>query len=242
MENVIQSWVEERGKLHFTLIDPEKQKPEEALESAVFAEKYGSDAIMVGGSTVDGVAVDETCRILKEGVSIPIILFPSSAKGVSKHADYLFFMSLLNSRDPQFIIGEQVKAAPHIPQIGLKTIPMGYIVISTSSSPTAVEVVGKVDRISESDSQKAVSYALTAQYLGMHCVYLEAGSGAEKPVSDAMINSVKKSISVPLIVGGGICNPQTAKQKVDAGADVIVTGNIAEEDRSVLSSIIKTVK
>jgi len=242
MENVIARWVESKGALHFTLIDPEKQKPTEALKLASYAQDHGSNAVMVGGSTVSGAIVDETVESLKEVLRIPIILFPSGAAGVSPHADYLFFMSLLNSRDPRFLVGEQVKAAPLLSKIGVKPIPMGYIVVSTSRKSTTVEVVGKVDRIGEKDSKKAVAYALTAQYFGMHCVYLEAGSGADKPVPDKLIREVKDALSIPLIVGGGIRDPKTAKQKVAAGADVIVTGTIAEDDPKKLAEIIKAVK
>lgn len=242
MENVIAKWVESKGTLHFTLIDPEKQKPTEALKLASFAQKCGSDAIMVGGSTVWGAVVDETVESLKEVLSIPVILFPSGAGGVCRHADYIFFMSLLNSRDSRFLVGEQVKAAPFLSKIGVKPIPMGYIVVSTSRKPTAVEVVGKVDRIGEKDAEKAVAYALTAQYFGMHCVYLEAGSGADKSVPDKLIREVKDELNIPLIVGGGIRDPKTARAKVKAGADVIVTGTIAEKDPEKLGDIIKAVK
>jgi phosphoglycerol geranylgeranyltransferase len=242
MENVIAKWVKSKGKLHFTLIDPEKQKPTEAMKLASFAQKCGSDAIMVGGSTVSGEIVDETVVGLKEVLSIPVILFPSGAEGVSPHADYLFFMSLLNSRDPRFLVGEQAKAAPSLRKLKVKPIPMGYVVVSTSKKPTAVEVVGKVDRIREKDSKKAVAYALTAQYFGMHCVYLEAGSGADKPVPDKLVREVKDALNIPLIVGGGIRDAHTAAKKVKAGADVIVTGTIVERDPETNRKIIEAVK
>ncbi|MFH1788573.1 MAG: geranylgeranylglyceryl/heptaprenylglyceryl phosphate synthase, partial [Candidatus Altiarchaeota archaeon] len=238
MENTILKWVNSKGSLHFTLIDPEKQKPTEALKLAAIAQKSGSDAIMVGGSTIAGKIVDDTVEALTDVLQIPVILFPSGAGGFSRHADYLFFMSLLNSKDPRFLAGEQVKAAPIIAKTKVKTIPVGYIVVSTSRKPTAVERVGKVDRIKEKDTDKAVAYALTAQYYGMHCVYLEAGSGAEKPVPDKMVAAVKKAIDIPLIVGGGIRDPKTARKKIVAGADVIVTGTIAEKNVNALAKII----
>lgn len=242
MENVIQRWVCEKGPMHFTLIDPEKQKPTEALRLASFAQDRGSNAIMVGGSTVGGGIVDETVEALKDVLSIPIILFPSGASGVSRRADYIFFMSLLNSQDPRYLVGEQVEAAPYLKESGVKPIPMGYIVVSTSRMPTEVEKVGKVGKISPEDVDKAAAYALAAQYFGMHCVYLEAGSGAQKPVPDEMVGKVASAIDVPLIVGGGIREPAQARAKVRAGADVVVTGTIAERDSDVLASIISEVK
>ena len=242
MDNVIGKWVAKKSRLHFTLIDPEKQTPTEALKLAAYARDNGSNAIMVGGSTIAGEVVDETVEAIKEVVNIPVILFPSAAGGVSKHADYLFFMSLLNSRDPRFLIGEQMKAAPYIAKTKVKPIPMGYIVISTSKKKTAVERVGKVDVVRGKDTDKAVAYALAAQYFGMHCVYLEAGSGADKPVPDEMIKRVSSAVDIPVIVGGGIRDAEVAGDKIRAGANVVVSGNIAENDLQQLKKIINSVK
>lgn len=240
--NVIKKWVKEKGPLHFTLIDPDRQKPAEAAKLASACKSYGSDAIMVGGSTAGGITVDETVKAIKEKTNLPIILFPSAASGVSQKADYIFFMMLLNSKKRRFLVEEQMKGALLVKKYGITPIPMGYIVVSTSRKPTAVEVVGDVDPISECDVEKAVAYALTAEYYGMDCVYLEAGSGAEKPVPDEMIKAVKKELNIPVIVGGGIRDPKTAGNKVSAGADVIVTGTIAEENPDVVGRIIKAVK
>jgi phosphoglycerol geranylgeranyltransferase len=239
---MIKELIASKGKLHFTLIDPEKQKPEEAGRLARLVESYGSDALMVGGSTIEGTVVDDTVRAVKKACRLPVILFPSTARGVSPNADFIFWMMLMNSNNRRFLVGEQVKAALPLSKTKLKPIGMGYIVISTSSKPTAVEVVGEVDRITERDIEKAVSYALTAQYFGMECVYLEAGSGAEKPITDELIRSVKKALNIPVIVGGGIRSPEVAKQKAAAGADVIVTGTIAERNPEIVKEIIKAIK
>lgn len=239
---MIQGWVGRKGRLHFTLIDPDKQNPKEAGGLARTCASYGTDAIMVGGSTTGGSVVDETVREIKGSCRLPVILFPSTAAGVSRNADYIFWMMLLNSNNRRFLVGEQFKAAIPLSKTKVKAIPMGYIVVSTSSTPTAVERVGVVDKISESDVEKAVAYALTAQYFGMQCVYLEAGSGAEKPVPDVMVKKVKQALDIPLIVGGGIRDAETAKKKIKAGADVIVTGTIAEKNPKVVEEIIKAVK
>lgn len=238
----IRGWVREKGRLHFTLIDPDKQRPAEAGELAKLCAGYGTDAIMVGGSTAGGGIVDETVRSIKDSCNLPVILFPAAASGVSPRADYIFWMMLMNSANRRFLVGEQVKAAVPLSRTNVLPISMGYVVVSTSSSPTAVERVGEVERIGETDIEKAVSYALTAQYFGMECVYLEAGSGAEKPVPDAMIRAVKQALSVPVIVGGGIRDAGTARSKVDAGADVIVTGTVVERSPEVVRDIISAVK
>lgn len=243
MENILRKWLAERGgRLHFTLIDPDRQAPQKAGELAGRCASYGTDAIMVGGSTIGLEIADKTTKAIKEKVKLPVILFPNSASALSKHADYIFFMSLLNSQERRFLVGEQVKGAAFVRKYGITPIPMGYLLVSTSRSPTTVEKVANPDRILENDFEKAVAYALTAQYFGMHCVYLEAGSGAEKPVPAEMITEVKKSLEIPVIVGGGIRMPEAASKAVEAGADVVVTGTIAEKNLEILEAIIKEVK
>ncbi len=230
------------GKLHFTLIDPDKQTPDEAGKLARQAQEFGSDAIMVGGSTAGHDVTDSVTKAIKKSSTLPTILFPSTAAGLSSHADYIFWMMLMNSTDRRFLVGEQMKAAPYVEKLKIKTIPMGYIVVSTSKNPTTVEKVGKVDKILPEEIEKAIAYALTAQYYGMDCVYLEAGSGAEKPVPEEMISRVKKAIRIPLIVGGGVRDKTAARKAVAAGADVLVTGTIAERDPKMLAEIISSLK
>jgi len=243
IENVIEEWLMEKGhKLHFSLIDPDKQKASEAAEIASLCSSYGTDAIMVGGSTVNGRMTEETTIEIKDVIDIPVIIFPNSAHAVNEFADYIFFMSLMNSRDRRFLIEEQFHGAQLVEKFGIHPIGMGYIVISSSKKMTTVERLGKLDIIRENDIDKAVNYALTAQYFGMHTVYLEAGSGAEKPVSNEMIMAVNDRLDIPIIVGGGIRDGKTALDKVEHGADVIVTGTIAERNHKKIKEIISAVK
>lgn len=240
--NVLGDWLEGKGKLHFTLIDPDRQRPERAAEIASSCSSYGTDAIMVGGSTVDRGRVESTAVAIKDAVDLPVILFPSSANAVTEFADYVFFMCLLNSRNRRFLVEEQILGAPLIRKFGLHPIGMGYIVVSTGVKKTTVERLADLDVIGGGDVDKLLSYALTAQYYGMHCVYLEAGSGAEKPVSNEMVMAVHEALDIPLIVGGGIRDGKTARAKIDHGADVIVTGTIAEEKLDRVKEIIEAVK
>ncbi|HEX17112.1 MAG TPA: geranylgeranylglyceryl/heptaprenylglyceryl phosphate synthase [Thermoplasmatales archaeon] len=232
----------EKYPLHLSLIDPEKQSPEEAGEIAEIAEKVGSTAIMVGGSTISETRlVDETVKEIKSFSSLPVILFPCGVRSLSKYADAVFFMSLLNSRNPRFIVREQAEGALLIRDLGIEPISMGYIVIEPGMR---VGEVGEADPIRRNDLSSAVKYALAAQYFGMKFVYLEAGSGAKETVPNEMIVQVRKNIEIPLIVGGGIRDPSTAREKVMAGADMIVTGTALEElffERR-LSSIVKTIR
>jgi len=229
-------------KVHMTLLDPDRLHPEDTASLAHNAEKAGTDALMVGGSTgVTREKVDETLKAIKAKTTLPVILFPSSGEGVSRYADALYFMSLLNSRDVRMIVGEQRKVSHMIKQWGLETISMAYLLVEPGMR---AGVVGKAELIPRSKPDIAVQYALTAQYFGMDFVYLEAGSGAPQHVPLRMITVVKNEISIPLIVGGGIKTPEAAHEISVAGADIVVTGTIVEQatDLSQLRSIVKAVK
>ena len=232
-----------KRRLHFTLIDPDSQSPKEAGMRAALAKSYGSDAIMVGGSTVrDRKLVYDTVEAIKKSSGLKTILFPNSAESLSSNADYVFYMMLMNSLDRRFLLGEQLKGVSYIKEHGIKPISMGYIIVSMSSKPTTVEKAANLDRITENDVGKAVSYALASEFLGMDCVYLEAGSGAEKPVPDEMIKAVREAIKIPIIVGGGVRDGPAAKAKTGAGADVIVNGTVGEEDAGKIREIIKSMR
>lgn len=229
-------------KLHFTLIDPDKQPVEEAVKLAKFAKECGTDAFMVGGSSPTVVInLDETVKAVKEACGLPVILFPYSHAGISKHADAIFFMSLLNSSDVHYVVEEPVKGAPLIKAYGIEPIPMGYLMFESGRTCTS-HFVGKAKLLPNDKPEIAASYALAAEYFGMKLVYLEAGSGATNPVSNEVIGMIRKNVSIPLIVGGGIRDKKTALEKLDAGADIIVTGTINEGNREKLREIIGAIK
>jgi len=229
--------------LHFSLLDPDKQKPNIAGKIATAVEEAGSSAIMVGGSTlVSQKQVDDTVKAIKEQSELPVILFPSGSKFLSKFADAVFFMSLLNSRNLDYVIREHVKGAKFVKQSGIEPISMGYVIVEPGMTAGRV---GEVDLIKKEDVENAVGYALASQYLGMDFFYLEAGSGSPYPISNQMIMGVKKSINIPLIVGGGIRDATTAREKAKAGANILVTGTKLEEEKNlkkVLVDIIKSIK
>jgi phosphoglycerol geranylgeranyltransferase len=233
-----------KAPLHFTLIDPDKQKPEQAAELAKRAKQAGSDAIMVGGTFGDayGDRLNGTVKSIKEA-GLPVILFPNSAQQLSPDADALFFMSLLNSRSTQYLIDEQMKGALIVNKYGIEPLPMAYLIVE-SGSTTSAGWAGDVKPIPRAKPEFAVGYALAAKYFGMKFVYLEAGSGAKDTVPKEMIAMVKKAVGdgMILIVGGGIRDPETAKEKIAAGADVIVTGTIAENDPDKFREIVKAIK
>jgi len=159
---------------------------------------------------------------------------------LTSHADAILFMSLISGRNPNYLISEQVKAAPLIQKQGLEPIPTGYLLID-GGTQTSVSFISNTTPIPRDKCEIAWAHALAGQYLGMQLIYLEAGSGAKTPVPDLMISSVKKQVSVPIIVGGGIRSPETARQKVEAGADFIVTGNVIEKDPSLMSAFAEAI-
>jgi phosphoglycerol geranylgeranyltransferase len=241
VESYILQKIASKGSIHFTLIDPDKVQPSQAVQIAAKLETLGTSAIMIGGSTVVSVSqLDEVVKKVQKTVQIPVILFPNHITGISQYADAILFMSLLNSDNPLFISGIQALGAPLIKRYDLETLPLGYIIIDSGSTAA---YIGQARALPRDKPEIAASFALAAQYLGMRFVYLEAGSGAKNPVPYEMISYVKDVIDIPLIVGGGIKTGEVAQNIVKSGADVIVTGTIIEymQQEQDISSIIAAI-
>lgn len=240
--NLLQDLLHQYHKLHFSLIDPDKQPPAQAGDIARTCEAYGSHAIMVGGTTIhDRQQIHDTVDAIQHNTRLPVILFPNSADAITDNLHYILFMMLLNSKDKRYLGGEQAKGALLVRQWGIHPISTGYIVVSTSHTPTTVEQAVPLDRIGCDDIQKAVSYALYAEMTGMSCVYFDAGSGAEQPIPTPMVKAIRDNINIPLIIGGGINNGKTAREKIDAGADVIVNGTLVEDNLRKIKEIITAI-
>lgn len=243
VEKYLLDKIREGGTIHITLLDPEKVTPQSASKTAREVETCNTAAIMVGGSTLTSTShLDDVVKAIKKAVKIPVILFPNNITGICRHADAIWFMSLLNSSDPYFIAGAQVWGAPLIKKFGLEVIPLGYIIVGENS---AVSVVGRACPIPYNKPELVAAHALAAQYFGMRFVYLEAGSGAKQPPPKGMIKTVKEFVSVPIIVGGGIRTSHQVREAVDAGADIIVTGTVVEEGgrvRDVIGDLVDCAK
>jgi phosphoglycerol geranylgeranyltransferase len=228
--------------IHMTLIDPEKITPTNASVVAENSKNSGTTAIMIGGSTFSSQDhLDAVIQAIKAAVDLPVILFPNNESGISKYADAIWFMSLLNSADPYFLVGAQIRGAPVLKKFNIEPIPMGYIIVGQGG---AAGVVGKANTISYDKSELAVNHALAGQYFGMRFIYLEGGSGVANPVPADMIKTVKKNLNVPLIVGGGIRTREQAAVTAQAGADIIVTGNIIEaaDSKQRIAEVIEGIK
>ena len=233
-----------KGTVHFTLLDPDPEKL--SVESAkVIAKRMqdaGTDAFMIGGST--GVTTENLSAItvaVREATGLPTIYFPSDVHAISDEVDVMLFMSIVNSSNPKFITHYQAKAAPYIKMLNIPTIPMAYIVVEPGMT---VGRVSEAKLIPRDDIEGAVGFALAAQMMGMQLVYLEAGSGADRPVPPEMIETVKMNLDIPLIVGGGIRTPEAAAAAREAGADIIVTGTFVEQcsDDTLLKAVVKAAK
>jgi phosphoglycerol geranylgeranyltransferase len=235
VENYIKQSIKEKGAIQMTLIDPQKTGIDKSVKIAVEAEKAGTAAIMVGGSTLSSNNdLDTAIQGMKVLVKVPIILFPNNISGVSRYADAIWFMSLLNSASTYYLIDVQALTAHTVRRYGLEALPMGYIIVGEGG---AAGFVGQARGIPYDHPELALGYSLAAEALGMRFVYLEAGSGAKVHIPLEMIKLVKSQIDVPLIVGGGIRDGKTARTVVDAGADIIVTGTLAEENAGIRESI-----
>ena len=230
------------GSIHLTLIDPEKVTAQDASRVAENSKNSGTAAIMIGGSTfISQTHLDDVVKAIKSRVDIPTILFPNNVTGISSHADAIWFMSLLNSVDPYFLIGAQILGAPLIKKYGLEPLSMGYIIVGEGGT---AGIVGKAISVPYNKPELAAAHALAGQYLGMRFIYLEGGSGAKNPVPPEMIAAVKHVIEIPLIVGGGIRSKEQAVAAASAGADIIVTGNLTEttDSKQKIAEIIAAIK
>ena len=233
VENYIKETLENH-KLHFTLIDPDEQSPEEAASMAKAAQEANSDGILVGGSITDQDDLNLTVKAIKENTDLPVVLFPGNISGVSKYADAILFMSLLNSTNPYWITGAQALSAPSIKKMGIETIPMGYLIIEPGGT---VGWVGDAKPIPRKKSDLALAYSMAAEFLGMRVIYLEAGSGADSHIPLDFIMKVKKLTNLIVIVGGGIRSAKDAQEVSRAGADIIITGTVVEETEDAYKKI-----
>ncbi len=230
----------EKGAGYFVLLDPDKMDLKGLIELAATCETGGVDALLVGGSVLFLSDFDGLVRELKSAVSLPIVLFPGSGRQLSRYADAVLFLSMISGRNPHYLIGEQVLAAPAIHALGLEAISTGYMLVQ-SGKMTSAEFMSHTTPIPRDKAEIAVAHALAASYLGMKWVYLEAGSGAELTVPLEMIAAVRRHVPIPVIVGGGIRSPEEAEQKVKAGASFIVTGNILEKSPAMVGEFASAV-
>lgn len=224
------------GAAYLVLLDPDTKSPSENAALAALAERAGADIVLVGGSLSLSGRCGDTITAVKAAVSLPVVIFPGNAGFVADGADAVLFLSLVSGRNPQFLIGEHVLAAPAIRRMELETIPTAYMLVDGGVT-TSVEFMSNTRPVPRDKPDIAMVHALAGQYLGMKLVFMDAGSGARRHVPEQMVTAVARYIDVPLMVGGGIRDPRSASALVRAGARLVVTGEVVERsgDASLLA-------
>ncbi len=226
-----------QGKKSFAvLIDPDKVNKPMLDELTGLCVDAKVDYLLVGGSLVISNHLDDCVQHIKQNCSIPVILFPGSPSQISKYADALLYLSLISGRNPELLIGQHVVSAPFVKQSGLEIMSTGYIVID-GGAPTTVSYISNALPVPSDKNEIAMCTAMAGEMLGMKLIYMDSGSGAKRPITESMIESVAKSISSPLIIGGGITDPEKAYLNCKAGADVIVVGNAIEKNASLIKEM-----
>lgn len=218
------------------LIDPDKVAEPQLDELIRLSNEACVDYFLVGGSLVISSHLDQVVQYIKANCSIPVILFPGSPSQVSKYADSLLYLSLISGRNPELLIGQHVISAPVVKKSGLEIMPTGYMVID-GGAPTTVSYISNAAPIPRDKNEIAMCTAMAGEMLGMKLIYMDAGSGARYPITESMIEKVSQVIEAPLIIGGGITDPEKAYRNCKAGADIIVVGNAIEKDPSLIKEI-----
>ncbi len=224
------------GKHIFILIDPDKEDRENLKGKGKKLDTSPVSAVLVGGSAKNIEGFNGFVKQMKKYTGKPVILFPGSSSQISPYADGILFLTLLSGRNPDFLIGEQVKAAPILKKYGIEIIPTGYILVKCGKT-TSVEKVSKTEAIDEGDIDRIIAHSIAGEMLGLKAIYLEAGSGADKSISEDIIKGVRKNINIPLFIGGGIKTVDEIEKKFKAGANVVVIGNAIEQDENFLGKI-----
>lgn len=236
----IQKNITNDRKMFALLVDPDKQNESNLLR---LTEKInlpaGPDIVLVGGSLLFS-NIDATVATLKRNTQKPVVLFPGSAMQVTNKADGILLLSLISGRNPDFLIGQHVLAAPALAQSGIEILPTGYMLIGEENY-TSVRYISNTMPIPYNKTDIAVATALAGQMLGLKALYLEGGSGAAKPVSAEMIAAVRRAVSLPLIVGGGLRSAADVETALQAGADIVVVGTSIESNYALVEEIARAV-
>ncbi len=225
------------GKKQFAiLVDPDKEN-EDSLETLCeLANQHKVDYLFVGGSLLTQDCLSDCIEVIKLHTQIPVVLFPGDNLQINSHADAILFLSLISGRNPDLLIGKHVISAPILKEAGLEIIPTGYMLID-GGTPSSVSYMSNTTPIPANKRDIAVCTAMAGEMLGLKLIFMDAGSGAINPVSEAVVSAVKQSIDIPLIIGGGVRSAEKAKALFDAGADLIVVGNAIEGNKELIGEM-----
>ena len=223
------------------LIDPDSIESESQLINICKHSNESSiDFVLVGGSLITNGFFDRCIQIIKQHTQIPVVLFPGNIMQVSKDADAILLLSLISGRNPDLLIGKHVLAAPMLKKSGLEIIPTGYMLID-GGNITSVSYMSNTTPIPAEKHSIAACTAMAGEMLGLQVTYMDAGSGAQHPISTKIISAVRESVNGPIFIGGGIKTPEGAIAACNAGADVVVVGNAFEKEPELIGQIAKAV-
>ena len=228
------------SKQFAVLIDPDKLNDDQLLDVVDLSNKASVDLFFIGGSLITQGKFESVIKLIKANSDIPAILFPGSTMQISNEADGILFLSLISGRNPEFLIGSHVVSAPYLKESKLEVISTGYMLIESGNATTAL-YMSNTHPIPYHKPDIAMSTALAGEMLGMKLIYMDGGSGAQRPISKEMISTVKENINIPIIVGGGIRETQQAIDACNAGADVVVVGNATEKDNSIIQKFAEAI-
>lgn len=212
------------------LLDPDRLTPGEELDKLMdLINNTAIDFIFIGGSLITDSGFNDCVKHVKMNSKVPVVLFPGSVTQLTPHVDAVLFLSLISGRNPELLIGQHVIASPIIRELNLEAISTGYMLVDCGKPTTASYMSGSLPLPYDKPGIAAAT-AHAGELLGMRCMYLDGGSGAAKPVSQAMIAAVRKSTTVPLIVGGGMKSAQEVRDAFESGADIAVIGTAIEHN------------
>lgn len=229
-----------RRKSFAVLIDPDKVSVSSTDALVLLANEASVDYFFVGGSLVISDMLDECIQQIKANSDIPVLLFPGSPSQISKYADALLYLSLISGRNAELLIGQHVISAPFVKRSGLEIISTGYMVVD-GGAPTTVSYISNATPIPSDKDDVALCTAMAGEMLGMKLIYMDAGSGARRPITETMIERVSSQVEAPIIVGGGIITPEKAYLNCRAGADVLVVGNAIEKNVTLIKEMSEAV-
>jgi putative glycerol-1-phosphate prenyltransferase len=233
----LQQLHKEGKKAFAVLLDPDKIGDKAQLLNLIrLGLENRIDYFFVGGSLLTQNNLHQIITWIRENCEIPVLLFPGNTMQIDLRADGILFISLISGRNPDLLIGQHVLAAPILKRSNLEVIPTGYMIID-GGKPTSVSYMSQTQPLPADKPSLAASTAVAGEMLGLKLIYMDAGSGAAQCISPKMINVVKKSIHLPLIIGGGINSAEKAQLALEAGADIIVVGNGIEENPALLVEI-----
>ncbi|MCF8334713.1 MAG: geranylgeranylglyceryl/heptaprenylglyceryl phosphate synthase [Bacteroidales bacterium] len=239
--STIKTGMEANKKFFAVLIDPDDTDSNGIHHILKLAKSVHVDFFFIGGSLITKSNFSSVIQQIRKHTNVPAVIFPGSMFQIDNQADAILLLSLISGRNPEYLIGQHVQAAPHLKNSNLEVISTGYMLIDGGNTSTA-QYISNTIPIPPGKKDIAGSTALAGELLGNQVIYLDAGSGATHPVPPTLISEVKTQIKLPLIVGGGIKTPMQLREAYKAGADVAVIGNALEKDPSLLKSFSESLK